>query len=84
MVKNNPRLTNQEAFLKHFYTWMEHPHEKVWPLVDHFTNKYFPLYKATAVLFLKLPIYSLILLNLILNLYLPPILFFRVQPLYIA
>ena len=43
MVKNNnPRLTNQEAFLKHFYTWMEHPHEKVWPLVDQFYEQVFP------------------------------------------
>ncbi|NLM52296.1 MAG: HAD family hydrolase [Firmicutes bacterium] len=39
---NNPKLTNQEAFLQHFYTWMEHPHEQVWPLIDQFYEQIFP------------------------------------------
>lgn len=39
---NNPHLTNKEAFLKHFYTWMKYPHEQVWPLIDDFYEHIFP------------------------------------------
>ena len=49
MVKNtNPKMTNQEAFIEHFYTWMQHSHHEVWPYIEKFYQTVFPTLQGEA------------------------------------
>ncbi|NLN07083.1 MAG: HAD family hydrolase [Firmicutes bacterium] len=51
----DPGKTNQEAFIEHFYTWVKHPHDVVWPLIDEFYETIFPTLKGNIKPFPDVP-----------------------------
>ena len=48
VYSTDPDLTNREAFIRHFSTWVQHPQEVVWPCIDEFYDKVFPALQGNA------------------------------------
>ncbi|NLM47119.1 MAG: HAD family hydrolase [Firmicutes bacterium] len=56
MIRNtDPGKTNKEVFIEHFYTWIPHPHDKVWPYVDEFYETIFPTLQGNIKSFPDVP-----------------------------
>ncbi|NLZ94103.1 MAG: HAD family hydrolase [Firmicutes bacterium] len=49
MISNkDPQVTNQEAFMEHFLTWIKHPRNEVMQIIHDFYEQVFPTLQATA------------------------------------